>query len=257
MTNTLGNVFDFEPPPKKRKVDKQKITVAHHTNEIQRLWLGQSDTGRLDMYSEQFRICQSTSRWYDDIIINSYALMCRQHRRSSFLYQDTCLTSSYSSNKLLSADQKFIQILNPYNTHWFCASNALTYVSDPHIVELFDSLKCADTLATLKILDLTTSQLILKLRPQTTVIRYIACQRQMNSYDCGPYALGFLWALSMGQHPLQYEHLRGPMIRNKVRQTFIENRFIPPCNTSPKMYKKRVLKSFDLDPLTKRFVARV
>ena len=256
-TGTTSDVFEFEPPPKKVKLGKRKITVAQQINEVPRLWLGQSDTGRLDLYSEQFKICQSTSKWYDDIIINSYALMCSQYRRSSFSYQDTCLTNVYSPGKLSSVDQKFIQILNPYNSHWFCASNALTFVNEPHVVELFDSMKSADTLVSVRVLDFQLTQLILQLKPQTTVIRYIDCQKQLNSYDCGPYALGFLWALSLGHHPLQYDHLRGPMIRNKVRQSFIENRFIPPCNTSPKMYKRRVLKSFDLDSTNKRFVARI
>ena len=253
-----GDVFEFEPAHKKRKAvpTKRKITVAHTTNEVQHPWLGFSETGRLDMYTEQLKICQSTNRWYDDIIINSYSIMCRQHKRSSFLYQDTCLTSSYSPGKLMSADQKFIQILNPYNTHWFCVSNALTFVDEPHVVELFDSMKSLETLSSVLFLDMTTSQLILQLRPLTRVIRYIKCQQQQNSYDCGPFALGFLWALSEGTHPLQYEHLRGPMIRQKVMRSFIENRFIAPAQ-NPKMYRKRVLKCFDFDSNTKRFVARV
>ena len=259
--HNFADVYEFEPAPKKRKTNctsvKRKITVAHDTNQVQSLWLGHSDTGRLALYSEQFKICQSASKWYDDIIMNSYAFMCRQFSQSSFLYQDTCLTNVYSPGILVRADQKFIQILNPHNSHWFCVSNALTFVNEPHVVEVFDSLKCSNTLASVQVLDLKTTQIILQIRPLTTVVRYIACQKQHNSYDCGPFALGFLWALSKGHHPLQYDHLRGAMIRNKVRQSFVENRFIPPCSASPKMYKKRVLKCFDFDQNMKRFVSRV
>ena len=77
-------------------------------------------------------------------------------------------------------------------SHWFCDSNALTFVNEPNVVELFDSLKTFDTLKSVREVDIKTSQLILQVRPQTTVIRYIDCQKQHNSYDCGPYALGFM-----------------------------------------------------------------
>ena len=260
-TIVSGDVFDFEPLPKRMKVEKaapskHKIRSTHNVYEIENQWLGYSDTGRLDMYSEQYRICHSSSALYDDLIINSYARMCQKYRGSSFQFQDTCLTSRFCVRKLLSVDQKFIQIFNPYNSHWFCASNALTFIHEPHVVEMFDSLKSAGTLSSLKFLDITVSRHILQLRPQTTVVRYIACQQQNNNYDCGPLALGFLWALSMSHHPLQYEQLRAPMIREKIRQSFMQNRFIPPCTGSPKLFMKRVLKHFDLNPKTNRFVAR-
>ena len=251
--------FEFEPLSKKRKLvnnsSKRKITVEHMNNQVQNHWVTFSETGRLDMYTEQYKLCQSVTGWYDDIIINSYAQMCCKHRSNSFFYQDTCLATVYHPGKLLSVDQKFIQILNPFNTHWFCVSNAQTFINEGHIVEIYDSLKCAQSLRSVDTINSTISEIILQLRPNTTEIRYIACQKQMNGYDCGPYALAFLWALSMGHHPLQYEHIRGPMIRSKVRQSFIENRFIPPCSGHPRGYKKQVLKSFVLNTRTKRFTA--
>ena len=260
------DVFDFEPAssfkrkapmqaPIKRK--KTKIGSGHSVQSIPNNWLTFSDTGRLALYTEQYRICQSASAWYDDIIINAYAFMCKRYRSDSFVFQDTCLGSPYSINGFNSVDHKFIQIINPGNVHWFCVSNALTFRNEPHIVEVFDSLQTGTSLEKVVTVDSSITRLILQLRPSTSVIRYVETQVQGNGYDCGPMALAFLWALSMGHHPRQYEHLRGPMIRSKVRQSFIHNRFIPPCSTSPRMHHKRVLKTFHLDTSSKTFVQQL
>jgi hypothetical protein len=206
------------------------------------------------MYSEQYDICQSSSTWYDDIIVNSYSNMCKIHRSNSFSFQDTCLSSPYSYSSFSPVDSKFIQIINPSNLHWFCISNALTFISEPHVVEIFDSMKTSASLENSTVLDKSITHCILKLRPLTTLVRYIDTQVQGNSYDCGPLALGFLWALSKGHHPRQYEHLRGPMIRSKVRQSFIENRFVPPTTKPPRMHNKVTLRSFKLDFRSKSFV---
>ena len=157
----------------------------------------------------------------------------------------------------MSVDQKFIQILNLSGAHWFCISNALTYNrGEPEVVEIFDSNVDQTSLATVDKLSRLLSHYILQLRPQTTCARYIKIQNQNNSYDCGPYALGFLWALSKGHHPLQYEHLRAPLIRSKVRQTFNFNAFLTPCQTAVRNYPKKVLKSFKLDARSNVFVAQ-
>ena len=115
-------------------------------------------------------------------------------------------------------------------------------------------MKTSASLQDSTVLDKSITDCILKLRPLTTVVRYIDTQVQGNNYDCGPLALGFLWALSKGHHPRQYEHLRGPMIRSKVRQSFIENRFVPPTTKPPRMYNKVTLRSYTLDVSSKSFV---
>ena len=234
---------------------KIKIDKDHQSYQIPNNWVSYSDTGRLDLYSDQYRICQSAVAWYDDLIINSYARMCQVYRTNSFVYQDTCLANPHRIGGFQSVDQKFIQIMNPSNSHWFCVSNALTYRNEPHIVEVFDSLKTVGLLRNEKVLNRSISNFILQLKPQTTVIRYVKTQEQRNGYDCGPLALSFLWSLSMGHHPLRYEYISGPMIRKKVRQSFVENRFIPPCTTSPKFHAKIVMKSFKLDLSSNQFLA--
>ena len=78
-------------------------------------------------------------------------------------------------------------------------------------------------------------------------------QRAVNSYDCGPWSLGFLWSLSHGHHPLQHETLRAAGIRGKVRETFSGNHFIPPCRFAPRNHPKKILKSFHLNARTKEF----
>ena len=260
------DVYDFEPSSgfkraqplqagaKRKKVKISVDSSSSVASSVSSTWLGHSDTGRLSLYSEQYRICQSSSAWYDDIIINSYGQMCRMYRSSSFAFQDTCLSSPYSNSSFSSVDSKFIQIVNPSNLHWFCISNALTFISDPHIVEIYDSLKTSASLENSTILDKSITRCILKLRPRTTVVRYVDTQVQGNSFDCGPLALGFLWALSKGHHPRQYEHLRGPMIRSKVRQSFIENRFVPPTTKPPRKHPKKTLRSFSFDVSSKSFV---
>lgn len=257
------DVFDFEPAsgfkraqapaPIKRKKLKINAGTKAPISSLPNNWLSSSDTGRLDMYSEQYRICQSPTAWYDDVIINSYALMCKRYRSDSFTFQDTCLASPYCTRGFDPVDNKFIQIINPQNNHWFCVSNALTYKEETNVVEVFDSLQSAKSLQNVTSVDQATSRYILQLRPYTTVVRYIETQYQLNNYDCGPLALSFLWALSMGHHPRQYDHLRGPVIRGKVRQTFVQNRFVSPCVTSPRGYPKKVLKSFYLNQRSKSF----
>ena len=53
----------------KRK--KVKIGPNYTTRPVSKTWQRCSDTGRLDMYTEQLQIYQSATSWYDDIFINS------------------------------------------------------------------------------------------------------------------------------------------------------------------------------------------
>ena len=259
----LDTKFDFDPLPKQKRLNdfstltqrkKHKIGIGHITHDVPKIWLSASPTGRLNLYSDQYRICQSANLWYDDIIINSYARMCQVYRTNSFIHQDTCLSSPHHVGGFKSVDQKFIQILNPHNNHWFCISNALTFRNEPNVVEIFDSIMTAEHLRNVRILNSSITRFILQLKPHTGEVRYIQTQVQNNGYDCGPFALSFLWSLSKGHHPLQYEQLRfSPIVRNKVRQSFTENKFIPPCNTVPRMIKKPVLKSYTWNSSTKKF----
>ena len=192
----------------------------------------------------------------DDVIVNSYARMCQVYRRNSFICQDSCLSSPYHNQYggFKSVDQKFIQIINRDNAHWFCVSNALSFITEPHVVEVFDSLVTADSIRSVNPVPFYLSRIILQLKPHTSCIRYVKTQRQAeNSLDCGPWALGFLWALSHGHHPRMYDHLQGKIIRNRVRESFIKNRFCPPCNTPPRNNAKEILKEFNLDTQTHRF----
>ena len=253
--------FDFGANDYKRKLTdtlqpraKRQVGPGQIYRPPCKQWHGASDTGRLTLYSTQQKICDSSSAWYDDIIINSYAGMCQYHQRNTFIHQNTLLANAELRGGLQSVDQKFIQILNLNRAHWYCVSNALTYNrGEPEVVEIFDSVVDESRLATVDRLSRLLSYSILQLRPQTTCVRYVQTQVQNNSNDCGPYALGFLWALSKGHHPLQYDHLRGSLIRSKVRQTFNLNAFVAPCQTAVRNHPKKVIKSFKLDVLSNIF----
>ena len=67
--------------------------------------------------------------------------MCQFNRSNSFEFQDTLLRSRYTSNGFSPVDGKFIQIVNPNNNHWVFLFNALTFIREPHVVEIFDSLR--------------------------------------------------------------------------------------------------------------------
>ena len=262
------DVYDYQPTPsvgnRKRKQvpapgdsqpkNKRKVDLTAQVNAPSSLWHGQSETGRLALYSEQHAICNSSQRWYDDVIINSYAVMCQHAQRDTFTYQDTLLGTPYFRG-FSSVDQKFIQIVNMNNNHWLCVSNSLTYVNEPHIVEVFDSLVHERYFKPGGQLHTMLSKYILQLSPHTTCVRYVLTQRQNNGNDCGPLALGFLWSLSNGHHPLKYEHLRAAGIRGTVRESFNRNVFVPPCRSLPRNHQKKVVKTYTLDKDTGFFNA--
>ena len=240
-----GRVDSDPPPSKKRKV---KVTSSQTFQAPGRPWIESSDTGRLDMFTEQYEICQSKSAEYDDVIVNSYAKMCQIYRRNSFIHQDTCRGSVYFSRGFSQVDQKFVQVINRSNSHWYVISNALTFVKEPTVVEVFDSLVDAKSLRSVGQLDLLLARWVLQIKPHTDCIRYVETQVQApGSRDCGPWALGFVWALSMGHQPKAYDHLRASMLRQKIRASFVENRFVPPVKSTPRVCPKVILKSFRLN----------
>ena len=248
--------FAFEAPVNPPKKTKIKVTSNQRVFQPSYEWLRFSDTGRLDLFSEQFKICQSSNLPYDDVIINSYARMCQFYRGNSFIYQDTCLSSPFYNQhvRFKGVDQKFIQIINRTGTHWFCISNALTFIAEPNVVEVFDSYVTAESLQNTITVPSYLTRIILLLKPQTNCIRYIRSQQQTpRSNGCGPFALGFLWSLSHGHHPMMYDHLQSNLIRIKVRESFVNNRFIPPCNTSPRNHPKVTLKEFKLNTQVNQF----
>ena len=110
--------------------------------------------------------------------------MCQFSRSNSFEYQDTLLGSRHTSNGSSPVDGKFIQIVNPNNSHWVCLFNALAFIREPYVVEIFDSLRTPKSLETCIIIDRCISSQILQLRPQTTVVRFVRTQIQDNGYDC-------------------------------------------------------------------------
>ena len=251
--NNDRDVFDFvdslKPKVKRRKVDS---SVTHILPE--QPWLEASYSGRLELTSAQRRILDSPARWFDDVIINSYAMMCLHENRYSFVYQDTCLGNKYLLGSFKSVDEQFIQILNIDNAHWICASNALTYRNEPNVVELFDSLATPKMLESSSTLNSYVATFVLQLRPMTECIRYVQTQYQGNSSDCGPFSLAFLWALSKGCHPKQFEYnLNGPGIRRKVKDSIQSDMFVPPTLVRPRNVRKHILKSFDFDNASKAF----
>ena len=258
------DVFDYQENNlnrKRKKVSqgsqpnsKRKVDPTVNFNAPSSVWrTHDTTTGRLTLHTEQQKICSSVHLWYDDIIMNSYSAMCRA-QRNTFTYQDTLLGTPYFRG-FASVDSKFIQILNLSNNHWLCASNALTYRNEPHIVELFDSLVHPKYFKAGGQLHSMLSKCILQIRPLTTCVRYVLTQRQTNGNDCGPLALGFLWSLSMGHHPLQYDHLQAFNIRGKVRESFNNNTFAPPCRSSPRDHLKKIIKTFELDHVSGLFTA--
>ena len=106
--------FEFEPSSKPLKKVKVRISSNQRAIPTSYQWLSYSETGRLDLSSDQFTICHSNNLEYDDLIVNSYARMCQVNRRNSFLYQNSCLSSPYCNNSggFKAVDQKFIQIIN-------------------------------------------------------------------------------------------------------------------------------------------------
>ena len=248
-----GDVFDFvdssKPKIKRRKIDSSVSSMVP-----EQPWLDSSYSGRLDLTSAQRRILDSPARWFDDVIINSYAMMCLHDNRYSFVYQDTCLGNRYLLGSFQRVDGRFIQILNIDNCHWICASNALTYVKEPHVVEIFDSLATPSSLNSTKTLNTYISKFVSQLRPMTECIRYVQTQHQGNSSDCGPFSLAFLWALAKGNHPKQYGYnLNGPGIRRKVKDSLQSDRFKPPTIVPPKSVRKTIIKSFYYDQVGKTF----
>ena len=129
--------FEFEPSSKPSKRVKVRVSSSQRAIPQSYQWLSFSDTGRLDLFSDQFKICHSKNLEYDDVIVNSYARMCQVYRRNSFIYQDSCLSSPFYNNSggFKSVDQKFIQIINGDNVHWFCVSNALSFITEPNVVD--------------------------------------------------------------------------------------------------------------------------
>ena len=202
------------------------------------------------MFTEQYKICQSNSAEYDDVVMNSWAVMCRIHRKDSFVHQDTCRGSVFFGRGFSQVDQKFIQAINRSNSHWYVVSNALTFVKNPDVVEVFDSMVTSTTLSSVSHLDPLLVRWVLQIKPHTACIRYISTQVQATgSRDCGPWALGFVWSLSMGHQPKAFQdHLRPPLIRQKVRESFIQNRFIAPTKTTPRVLPKVILKNFRREP---------
>ncbi|KAL5259813.1 hypothetical protein ACHWQZ_G010057 [Mnemiopsis leidyi] len=249
--------FDFvdslKPKIKRRKVDCSVTPIIPEQR-----WLDASYSGRLELTSAQRRILDSSAMWFDDVIINSYAMMCLHENRYNFVYQDTCLGNKYLLGSFKSVDERFIQILNIDNAHWICASNALTHRNESNVVELFDSLATANSLKSSSILNSYVTTFVLQLRPMTECIRYVQTQHQGNSSDCGPFSLAFLWALSRGYHPKQFEYnLNGPGIRRKVKDSIQSDIFIPPTLVRPKTVRKHIIKSFDFDYTSKTFKSSI
>ena len=237
--------FDFQSsehslPRKKIKISRSTVARVPPTP-----WLDASRSGRLELTSEQQKILMSPSQWYDDVIINSYSRMCKSYMRDTFRYQDTCLGDYWHSNFFTSVDGKFIQILNTGNNHWVTVSNALTFTKESLTVEVFDSLKRENSLSGEHVLDSEIARFVLQLRPNTSCVRYIKTQTQLNSNDCGPFALGFLWSLSRGQNPANFEYNLNPVfIRKHVHQTLSTDGFVPPTQRPPKNLSKVVLREY-------------
>lgn len=265
---TKSDIYDFEAQPVYRKKKFQnsylpaakrkkviKIDDSFKVNNPDESWLDASQLGRLDLTSCQRKKCESHKSWYDDIIMNSYARMCQLYFKNSFIFQDTCLGNINLLGNFSSVDQKFIQIILVDENHWICVSNALTFINEPAVVEIFDSKSTDNSLRSVQTMYPLLSRFILQIKPLTNCIRYIKTQYQANNYDCGPWALGFMWALAKGHSPTMYEHLIPSIIRNKVIQSFETNSFKPPCLTSPRHIPKCILKTFNLDNRTKEFVS--
>ena len=237
--------FDFQSS--EHLLPRKKIKISHST--VARVpptpWLDASRSGRLELTSDQQKILMSPSQWYDDVIINSYSRMCKSYMRDTFRYQDTCLGDYWHSNFFTSVDGKFIQILNTGNNHWVTVSNALTFTKESLTVEVFDSLKRENSLRGEHELDSEIARFVLQLRPNTSCVRYIKTQTQLNSNDCGPFALGFLWSLSRGQNPANFEYNLNPVfIRKHVHQTLSTDSFVPPTQRPPKSLPKVVLREY-------------
>ena len=237
--------FDFMRS--EHSLPRKKIKISHST--VARVpptpWRDASRSGRLELTSEQQTVLISPSKWYDDVIMNSYSRMCKSYMRDTFRYQDTCLGDFWHLHFFSSVDGKFIQIVNTGNNHWVTVSNALTFTREPETVEVFDSLKKVSSLNAANILDPEIAIFVLQLRPNTSCVRYVKTQIQINSNDCGPFALGFLWSLSRGQNPENFEYNLNPVfIRKHVHQTLSTDGFVPPTQRPPKSLPKVVLREY-------------
>ena len=66
--------------------------------------------------------------------------------------------------------------------------------------------------------------------------------------DCGPFLLAFLWALSKGKHPRQFEHnINGHDLRRKIKDSLESDRFIRPTTVPDKVVRKITIKTFPFD----------
>ena len=246
--------FDFATQEHAVPRKNKKIKVLHSaTMRVPPTpWLPATGSGRFELTSDQQKILASPSQWYDDVIINSYARMCKTYVRGTFRYQDSCIGSHWLG--FTSVDEKFIQIANIRNSHWIILSNYLTYSREPHTVEIYDSAMAETSFLTATELNGEVAKLVLQLRPNTSCVRYIKTQRQNNGNDCGPYVLGFLWSLSRGVHPANFEYNLNPSsIRKNVNYVLSTDNFIPPTQTSPKSIPKTVLKEFHLNERDGKF----
>ena len=111
---------------------------------------------------------------------------------------------------------KFTQVCNYVNRHW------LTIASDDcKRIRVYDSLCQRVTRLESHHLELirVVKQLTLS---RAEVIEWVVCQQQLDGYNCGPFALAAVWALSQRRQPMAFR-IDGTDMRKRILQSIEGN----------------------------------
>ena len=252
--------FSEIAPPLRKK--QKHVVVDRIRQPPAQPWLPQSNSGRLAMTTAQKGILESETKWFDDCVVNSFSRMLQVHSRSAFVQQDSLLAcADVGSGQFKSVDGKFIQIFN-IREHWICVSNVCTNAEEPHVVEIFDSMASGlhgrKQMENQDVLNSQLSRYIKQIKPHCNTVRYVKTQTQTNCNDCGPFALGFMWCLTRGFHPLSYKNYIQPrLVRKSILKSFISDYVQDFTLCTPDPYVKReCIKSFTYCIRSRKFKAQ-
>ena len=161
----------------------------------------------MSLGDNEFNLISSPTGWLDCAIIHEAQILLANINKNISGFQRPTL-GPVGQFDIVTSD--FVQILHVNNNHWVCVSSINCA---PGYVNLMDSL--SNPVPSQEIVDLVKSLL----GPSYKGINQLPVQQQLNTSDCGVFAIAFATCLVYGQNPSQVR-FNIPMMRPHLLNCF-------------------------------------
>ena len=148
------------------------------------------------LYHSDRRILVSRTEWLNDSIIHAAQMLLQKQSKDIHGWRHSLCSKREALFPLIPLNTKFVQLLNVNENHWICVSNVITGDTLKNCVRVYDS--------ALGNVGLDTKKAVCSiLRPKESVLHFdlVNVQQQLNSWDCGLFAVAFATELVHERSP--------------------------------------------------------